>query len=249
MPDKQFLKLKYRYIFKKRLNLKNPRTFNEKLQWLKLNDRQEIYHRLVDKYEVKRIVADIIGEEHVTPALDVFDSFDDIDFRRLPARFVLKCTHDSGGCFICKDKTQFNAEETKRKINRRLRTDFFTFGREWPYKGIKRRILVEEYLEDEPNKELKDYKVYCFNGVAKIIQLDCNRFTKYRKNLYDLNWNLLPVIYNRPRNIDEHFAKPDQLGEMLQYAEVLSRGIPFVRCDFYIVNNVVLFGEMTFYPM
>lgn len=247
-PDNLYLKIKYRYIFKKPLNLKNPVTFNEKLQWLKLYNRKDLYISLVDKYEVKRYVEEKIGKEHIAKTIGIFNDFKEINFNKLPQSFVIKTTHDSGGVVICKNKDFFDIEEARKKIEKSLKTDFYSLGREWPYKNVNRRILIEEYLEDESYNELKDYKVFCFDGEPKYIQLDYNRFIKHQRNMYDINWNLLPIRYTYDSDKSRVFDKPERLSEMLELARKLTNGIPFVRCDFYILKDRVVFGELTFFP-
>lgn len=248
LPDKQFLQLKYLYVFKKPLNLRHPLTFNEKLQWLKLYNRNEEYSCLVDKCEVKKYVASKIGQEHIIPTLGIYDSFSDIDFSSLPDSFVLKCTHDSGGVIVCKDKDTFDVEKARVKIDKCLSTDFFLLGREWPYKNVNHRIIVEKYIEDNSETGIKDYKVFCFNGVPKIIQLDYDRFVNHHRNLYDTDWKQLPIKYIYESDAEQHFEKPQHIDKVLLYAKILSKGIPFVRCDFYITKDSVFFGEMTFFP-
>lgn len=262
MSDKSYLKLRYRWQFKKKLDLKNPQTFNEKLQWLKLNDRNPEYTRMVDKYEAKKYVAEIIGEEYVIPTLGVWDKFDDIDFDTLPNQFVLKCTHDSGGLVIVKDKNLFDVEAAKRKINKCLRKNFFWLGREWPYKNVKPRIIAEQYIVDESRMELKDfklnnpdnpglndYKFFCFNGVVKCFKVDFDRFIEHHANYYDENNKLLyfgelvcPPCYNRK------IKMPSKLETMKLLAEKLSKSKTFLRVDFYSVGDKIYFGELTFFP-
>ena len=165
IPDSIVLKCIYRSELNKKLNLNNPKTFNEKLQWLKLYDRKDIYTTMVDKYEAKKYVAGIIGEEYIIPTIGIYNSFDEIDFDKLPKRFVMKCTHDSGGIIICKDKSNFNKVLAKKKIEKSLKKNYYYGGREWPYKNVKPRIIIEEYMEDKKHHELRDYKIFCFNKI------------------------------------------------------------------------------------
>lgn len=248
LPDKLYLQIKYLYMFKSMLNLKQPKTFNEKLQWLKLNYRKPYLTVCADKAAVKDYVSDIIGENHIIPTLGVYESFDEIKFEDLPEQFVLKTTHDSGGVIICEDKLTFNKEAAKEKLEKSLKTDFFQYGREWAYKDVPRRIIAEKYMVDESGTELKDYKFFCFNGVPRLIQLDYNRFVNHCRNLYDLEWNLLEIRYGYPTDANQSFEKPAFLDEMLALASQLSAGIPFVRVDFYMTEKEIFFGEMTFYP-
>lgn len=249
MSDEEFLKIKYRNAFGCDLNLLSPSTFNEKLQWLKLNDRNPIYTKLVDKCEVKEYVGNIIGKEHVIPTIGVWDRFDDIDFDKLPDQFVLKCTHDSGGIVICRNKNEFDIDAAKKKINKCLKKNYYWQGREWPYKDIPRKIIAEKYMVDAQIAELRDYKFFCFNGKAKCFKIDFDRFFNHQANYYDVNGVLLPfgeVIC--PPDFERTIEMPCNLSLMIKLAEKLSDGIPFVRVDFYEVDGKVYFGEMTFFP-
>lgn len=249
IDDKTFLELLYKKKFKKPLDLDNPKTFNEKLQWLKLYDRQDIYTTMVDKYEVKKYVAGIIGEEYIIPTLGVWDKFECIDFKMLPNQFVLKCTHDSGGIYICKDISEFNYKAAKKKINKYLRRKYFYGGREWPYKNVKPRIIAEKYMEDKNKKDLKDYKFMCFNGKVKCSFVCSNRNSGKELNVdfFDLDWNKMP-FERHYKNSKEDISKPLNYKLMISLAEKLAVGIPFIRVDFYEINGKVYFGELTFYP-
>ena len=247
IPDEKYLKIIYKSILKKDLNLENPKTFNEKLQWLKLNNRNPEYTKMVDKYEAKKYVANIIGEEHIIPIIGVWDKFEDIDFKGLPNQFVLKCTHDTGGLIICKDKEKINLKEVKKKINKSLKRNFYYYGREWPYKNVKPRIIAEKYMVDESGVELKDYKIFCFDGKAKFILVDFGRFSDHYRNIYDLDWNLLDLKIKFPINAEHQIEKPVNLNEMIELAEKLSKNIPHVRVDFYNVRGKIYFGELTFF--
>ncbi len=249
LPDDLYLKIFYKKKIGKKLNLKNPQTFNEKMQWLKLNDRKEIYTTMVDKYDVKKYVANIIGEEYIIPTIGVYDNFDNINFDELPNKFVIKCTHDSGGVVVCKDKSTFNIEIARKKINDCLKNNFYYLGREWPYKNVKPRIIIEKFLEDEKNEDLIDYKIMCFNGKAQCSFLCLNRRSKEGLNVdfYDLNWNKMPFErhYKQSNIVME---KPENYDLMIELAEKLAKNIPFVRVDFYDIKGKVYFGELTFYP-
>lgn len=249
LPDKIFIQLKYIYIFKKALNLKQPKTFNEKLQWLKLYDRKNIYSSLVDKITVKDFVKSRLGEDCVIPTLAIFDNVDDIDFDALPSQFVMKTNHDSGSVIRCKDKASFDMWDAKRRLKKALNKDYSIHSREWPYKNISRKILIEKYIVDESINDLIDYKVFCFNGEPKFIELDYDRFTNHGRTIYDMDWNIIPVTYRYKHNENKYFNKPKELSIILNYSRELSKSIPFVRVDFYIVNNQVYFGEMTLYPL
>ena len=249
ISDKLYLKMQYRLVMGKRLDLNNPITFNEKLQWLKLYDRNPQYTTMVDKYEVKKYIADKIGEQYVIPTLGVWERFDEIDFDTLPDQFVLKCTHDSGGLVICRDKTKFDKEAAKAKIEKSLSRNFFYYGREWPYKNVKPRIVAEKYMVDDTEKELRDYKFFCFGGVCKCMKVDFDRFIEHRANYYDTDGNLLDFGEAIcPPNPSKNIVLPKNKEKMIQLAEELSANIPFLRVDFYDVNGDIYFGELTFFP-
>lgn len=251
MDDEKYIKLMYRCLTGDKLDLNNPKSFNEKLQWLKLHNRNPEYTKMVDKYEVKKYVADIIGDEYIIPTIGIYEKFDDIDFDSLPNQFVIKCTHDSGGLVICKDKSKLDLVEAKKKINKCLKKNYYYFTREWPYKDVKPRIIIEEYQEDGDRIVPEDYKIYCFDGKPKYIVVFHNRFLKdsmYSESVYDTDWNKLDI------SLDCHFAvsdivedKPECLDQMLDFARQLSEGIPQSRIDFYIINGKIKFGEITFY--
>lgn len=249
IADDQFLEI----AFKKRLgcdlNLIYPQTFNEKLQWLKIYDHNPLYTQLVDKYEVRKFIKEKIGEEYLVPLYGVWDKFDDIDFESLPNQFVLKCNHDSGTVAICRDKNNFDIKKMKIFFDKALKKNFYYSSREWPYKNIKPRIICEELLVDETQEDLIDYKILCFNGIPKCLFLCLERRSKtgLKVDFYDLDWNPLPFERHYPRS-GQIIPRPECLDEMLELSRILSRDIPFVRVDFYIVNNQIKFGELTFYP-
>ena len=248
LPDKMVLKLLFSARAKYKLNLKNPQTFNEKLQWLKLYDRKPIYTTMVDKYAVKKYVADIIGEEYIIPTFGVWDKFDDIDFDKLPNQFVLKCTHDSGGLVIVKDKTELNKKFAKKKIENCLKRDYYIYNREWPYKNVPRKIIAEQYMEDTETQELRDYKFFCFNGEVKALFIASDRGnpkeeTKF--DFYDENFNHLPFTNGHP-NATKEIVKPKSFEKMKELASILSKGIPHLRVDFYEIDGRIYFGELTF---
>ena len=249
IPDRLFLRIRYRARFGKKLDLKNPKTFSEKLQWLKLYDRKPIYTTIVDKYEVKKYIADQIGEQYVIPTLGVWDRFDDIDFDSLPNRFVLKCTHDSGGLAICKDKTEFDFAKAKKELEKSLKNNFYFQGREWPYKNVKPRIIAEVYMEDELTHELRDYKFFCFDGVVKALFVATERGSSTAEtkfDFFDAEYKHLPFTNGHP-NANVLPEKPEHFEEMKVLASKLSQGIPHVRIDLYECNCKVYFGEMTFF--
>lgn len=247
MPDETYLKIAYRIRMKKKLNIETPKTYNEKVQWLKLHDRKPEYTMMVDKHEVKQFVAGKIGAEYIIPTLGVWDCFDQIDFDALPDQFVLKCTHDSGGLAICRDKSKFNKKAAKKKIERCLKHNFFDTCREWPYKNVKPRIIAEQYMEDGQSKELRDYKFFAFDGAVKALFIATNRFGRGETcfDFYDMDFNHLDFTNGHP-NASTPPAKPACFEKMRELAEILSKGIPQVRVDFYEVNGAVYFGEMTF---
>ena len=248
IPDKLWLQIKYVCRMGKYPDLNNPKTFNEKIQWLKLHNRKPEFSAMVDKYEVKKLIAERMGEEYLIPTLGVWERFEEIDFDALPEQFVLKCTHDSGGLVICKDKSKLDLEQAKRKITNSLHTNYYWHGREWPYKNVKPRIIAEKYMVDESGVELKDYKIFNFGGQPKLIQVDFNRFVKHTKNIYDTEWNYLNVAINYPTDPTVAIKKPECLNKMLEMAKELSADIPFLRTDFYVVNEKIYFGELTFSP-
>lgn len=248
MSDKAYLGLVYRSVFGKKIDWENPKTFNEKLQWLKLNDRNLEYPTLVDKCDVKKYVAKILGDDYIIPNLGVWETADDIDFDSLPERFVIKCTHDSGSVTICKNKSNLNISQVRASLNRHLHNSPYWFGREWPYRLVKPRIIAEPYLEDEDG-QLKDYKFMCFGGQMRCCFVFSDRYegSGLKLNVYDRNWELLE-IGRKYTKIKENLSKPKNYKLMIEFAELLSKNIPFVRVDFYEVNGNVYFGEMTFYP-
>lgn len=250
-PDKLYLKIQYFNLFGKKLNLRDPQNFNEKLQWLKLYNRQPQYTDMVDKTKVKQIVSKIIGEEHIIPTLGVYDRFDDIPFDELPENFVLKCTHDSGSICVCKDRESFDIEEARKKINSFLRENYFYSCREWPYKNVKPRIIVEPFYDSLGKPNSIEYKITCFNGhlgfstICKGIAHDT--YEARTNDHYDKDFNILP-FYVYYKNSDNPIKeKPPELSLMEEYAEKISSGIPYLRVDFYCIDGQVYFGETTFY--
>lgn len=248
LPDELYLKLQFRAQMGKKLNLENPKTFNEKLQWLKLHDRKPQYTIMVDKYLAKKYIADKIGEEYIIPTLGVWNSADDIDFGQLPEQFVLKCNHNSGGLVICTDKSKLNITKAKEKLSKALKKNFFPMGREWPYKDVQRKIIAEKFMVDESGTELKDYKIFCFNGKAEYVEVDFNRFVEHKLNPYDFDWNPLNFCDTSKNDYTANIPKPKRLEEMKRIAEELSKDIPFLRVDFYSIFDKIYVGELTLYP-
>ncbi len=248
LPDWLYISLKYYYHFKRFPDLRNPKTFNEKLQWLKLYDRKPVYTTMVDKYEAKKYVAEKIGEEYIVPTYGVWERFDDIDFESLPEQFVLKCTHDCGGLVIVKDKDQLDVAAAKTKIEGSLKTNYFWEGREWPYKNVKPRIIAEKYLSDEKKGDLPDYKFFAFGGKVKIMFVTTERQggDEPKFDFFDENFQHLPVRNSHP-NAEKQPEKPQNFELMKTLAEKLSEDIPVLRVDFYEVEGKVYFGELTFF--
>lgn len=249
LPDKVYLKLKFRFAMGKKLDLKEPKSYSEKLQWLKLYNRKPEYTMMVDKVKAKEYVASVIGEEFIIPTLGVWDSPDEIDFDKLPERFVLKCNHNSGtGMYICKDKSEMDVEKVKAELRKGLRQNYFIRNREWPYKDVERKVFAEAYMEDEFG-ELRDYKWFCFNGEVKALFIATDRSKgehATRFDFFDTEYNHLPFTNGHP-NADMLPKKPKKFHEMIALAAKLSEGIPHVRIDFYEVNGHIYFGEMTFF--
>lgn len=249
IPDKIYLRCLFRLRVGYKLNLKNPTSFNEKLQWLKIYNRHNLQTKMVDKAEVKKYVAELIGEEYIIPTIAVYDTPDQIDFESLPNQFVLKCTHDSGGVVVCKDKSTLNKDEVRAKFGRWLKTNYFYQNREWPYKNVKPRIIAEQYMEDESGYELKDYKWFCFNGEPKVLFIAADRGMENEEtkfDFYDMDFNHLPFTNGHP-NASKLPRKPKGFDQMKELAAKLSVGEPHVRVDFYDINGCVYFGELTFY--
>ncbi len=245
--DKASIRLKYRFLMKRKLNLKNPQTFNEKLNWMKLYYRKPIMTTMVDKYEVKKYVSDIIGSEYVIPSIAIFDKWDDIDFDSLEAPFVLKTTHSSGVIAIVKDKETFDYKTTKKKFNKSLKQNYFYGCREWPYKNVKPRIIVEKYVKDSKEDNLPVYKFFCFNGEPFIVQTIKNDKTSYETiDYFDMDWNFLELKQNF-NNSEVPLNKPSNFEDMKGMAAKLSKGFPFVRVDLYSIDGKVYFSEFTFF--
>ena len=251
MPDKPYLQLYYLAKLKKVLHLKNPKSFNEKLQWLKLYDRKKIYTTMVDKFEAKKYVADRIGESYIIPTLGVWDRVEDIDFSSLPDKFVIKCTHDSGGLIVCRDKSKLDVDKTKRILPKSLRNDFYSEAREWPYKNVKRRIIAEQFMEDENQRNgLIDYKFYCFDGEPKFLYVSKGLEDHATANISFLNldWSFAPFQRSDYKGFDILPEKPAGYEKMLELARCLSEGTSFLRVDLYEIGGKIYFSELTFTP-
>ena len=249
IPDRIYLQIVYFRHFKKFIDFDNPKTFNEKIQWLKLNYRNEEYTKLVDKYRVKQYITKLIGEEYVIPTLGVWKNVDDIDFKSLPEKFVLKCNNDSGGIVICKNKKDFDEVKAKSFLKERLKNNGYWYGREWPYKNVKPCIIAEKYMEDSISKDIKDYKFFCFNGSMEFFDIDIDRFIEHRANYYDRNGNFLPFGKTYcPPDYTKKIEMPKNLDKMIELAETISHNTVLSRIDFYEIDGQVYFGEITFYP-
>lgn len=246
MSDEAFLKMKYKDLIGRELNLDNPKSYTEKLQWLKIHDRKPQYSKMVDKYEAKKIIADIVGNEYVIPTLGIWDNANDIDFSELPNQFVLKCTHDSASIIICRDKSKFNIKKARKKLNKALKRDFYKFHREWPYKNVKHRIICEPLLKEDNINYLTDYKFFCFNGIPKVFYISNDKGEDPTTDFFDMDFNNLPFKMKDP-NSKKLPSKPICFEKMKEMSTKLSAGIPHLRVDFYYVNNKIYVGELTFY--
>ena len=252
MTDELYLKLTYRARMGKSLNLNNPELFSEKLQYMKLYNRNPEYTKLVDKLKVREFIRKEIGSSYLVPLLGVWDRFEDINFEKLPNKFVLKTTHGSGGVVICSDKNKFNMERAKSNLNKSLNENYFYVGREWPYKNVQPRIICEEFIETENSNLPDDYKFFCFNGRVDNIMIATDRNVdegKAKFYFFDPDWNLLrynETGVNAPK--DFSLPRPENLNKMIKVAEKLSENLPFARIDLYNENSKVYFGEVTFFP-
>ena len=246
MSDEKYLKKMFKMKLGYELNLNNPRTFNEKLQWLKLYDRKPEYTRMVDKYEVKKYVSERIGEEYIIPTLGVWDKFEDIDFDSLPEQFVLKCTHDSQSIVICKNKNELDYKTSMNKLNRCLKNNGYNYGREWPYKNVTPRIIAEKYLDDNSGDAIQDFKFFCFGGEPKIMYVSRDKSKEPRTDFFDMDFNHLNMRM-RDKNSDILPEKPKMFEQMKALATILSKGIPHVSVDFYCIEEKIYFGELTFF--
>lgn len=250
-PDRLYLKALYRLKMGVKLNLKTPKTFNEKLNWLKLYNRKSEYTQMVDKLAVKEYVTEKIGKEYIIPTLGAWNNFDEIDFSLLPDKFVLKTTNggDGNGVVICTDKSKFDKEQVRLRLSKSLLSDIYTSYREWPYKDVKKKIFAEKYITDDAVGELRDYKFFCFNGNVQFCKADFGQFIEHHANYFDRDWNLQPFGELDLPPIPEVFIeKPEHFERMIEVAEKLSAGIPFVRIDLYNIKGKIYFGEITFFP-
>lgn len=249
--DSLYLKIVYFLTFFKWLDLEHPETlltFNEKIQWLKMHNNTQLHTQMVDKYEVRSLIKEKLGTGYTFPLLGVWNDPDEIDFDMLPDPFVLKPTHDSGSIIFCHDKSHFNQNAARKKLRKALKRNYYWLGREAPYKNVKPRIIAEPLMVDESGVELKDYKLFCFDGIVRMIQVHFDRFNKHHQNLYTPEWKLIDgYLSSYPSGRQEAVPRPYILDDMVQKASMLSKGFPFVRVDFYIINNKLYFGEFTFH--
>lgn len=252
VPDDVFIRMVYLWNMGKLPDLRHPRTFNEKLQWLKLNDRNPLYTRLVDKYEVRRWVEERIGGEYLIPlAGGPWESFDEVRLDVLPEQFVLKCTHDSGGLVICRNKQNLDVAAARTRIAAAMRDNYYYQSREWPYRDVRPRIIAEEYLEEAKSGELRDYKFLCFHGEPRLLYVASDRHKageKTKFDFFDMGFHHIDLRNGHP-NAQTLPEKPAQFDLMRSLAEKLSADFAHVRVDLYEVNGRVYFGEMTFYHM
>lgn len=249
VPDQIIIEKKYLYAFRKKLNLENPASYTEKLQWLKLYDRRPEYTEMTDKYLVKKMIAEKIGSEYIIPTLGIWEQFEDIDFDALPDSFVLKCTHDCGSVILCRDKKTLDIPAARKKLSAAMKRNYYWGEREWPYKNIKPQIIAEKYMADSDVKGLRDYKFFCFNGNVRAMFVASDRFsadTDVKFDFFDENFNHLP-IRNGHDNAVVPPERPVCFEKMKELATILSEGIPHVRVDLYEVDGKVYFGEMTFF--
>ena len=250
IPDKIYIRILFRCKMGFKLNLKEPRLFVEKIQWLKLYNRKPEYTTFVDKHAVKKYISQCVGRNYVIPTLGVWNNAKEIDFDSLPNQFVLKCNHNSGlGMCICKDKSKLNIGKVQAALKKGFNEDYYYLGREWPYKNVKRKIICEKYMTDG-NDQLADYKIHNFNGIPRVILVCRDRFKEsgLTEDFFSDKWEHLNIQRPGHPNSQQVIPKPSELNEMLLLSRQLSKDIPFVRTDFYTIQGKVYFGEITFYP-
>lgn len=249
LPDSTYLKIQYKYVTGKSLNLKEPILYNEKIQVLKLIQREKFYTQVVDKLAVREFISETIGAEYLIPLYGSFSKIEDIDYSKLPDSFVLKTNHNSGGFYLVPDVKKLNKEDVKKKLSPMMKKNYYYFTREWPYKNIVPKILCEQFLKEDNNKELRDYRFFCFGGKVKFIGVDLSIVdkSKVRRNLYNLDWQLMNEEISYEKDLKETIPKPENLSEMIYLAELLSKKFRHVRVDFYNINKKIYFGELTLY--
>lgn len=257
LSDKALIKLLFRARLGYKMDFNNPESFNQKIQWLKINNRDPVCSTLVDKYEVRKYIADRIGAEYLIPLYGVWDSFDEIDFSKLPDQFVIKCTHDSGSVIVCRDKSWFDIEDARKKMNAALSENFYLRGREWPYKNVKPRIIIEKYMENTDQTKsdnivegLIDYKFYCFSGEVKYLYVSkgLENHATARISFLNPDWTRADFYRADFKPFEELPEKPTHYNKMIEVSELLSKDFPFLRVDLYEINNHVYFSELTFSP-
>lgn len=249
VPSKIMVKLQYKMKLKRKLDIKRPKRFTEKIQLYKLSYKDKNMHICVDKYEVRKFIIERNLERILVECYGVYDSFEELDFKELPEKFVMKTTNSSQTNVLCKNKNDLDLVKIKSDFSHWLKREHFDYGREWAYKYLKPRIIVEELLVDNknPGSDIKDYKFMCFDGKPEFIVYDSDRFSGHRRNIYDLEWNDLNIKTDC-EPIEERIERPTKLDELIEIAKILSKGFPFVRVDLYYVNEKIYFGELTFYP-
>lgn len=245
--DESFIRKRFERRLGRELNLENPVKYNDKLQWLKLNWYDPLATKAADKYGAREFVTEKIGSEYLNKMYGVYESVDEINLDELPQSFVLKGTHGSGYNIICKDKNKMDWKTEFEKMDRWMHINYFWQNREWVYKDIQPRIISENFLEDSETDDLRDYKIFCFNGEPKLVQVHLDRFSRHKRNLYDINWNFIDVENANPNAKDIEIKEPKNLDEMIRLSKILSEGFPHVRVDFYEVNEKIYFGELTFF--
>jgi hypothetical protein len=244
--DEFYIRVFYRLAMKERLDLKNPVTYTQKIQWLKLHNTNPMYSRMVDKYAAKEMIAKAIGQQYVIPLLGVWDSFDAIDFSKMPNQFVLKTTHDSGNVIVCKDKKHFDIAKARKKLSKALKTNYFYKSREYPYKNAVPRIIAEKYMYDKIQEELTDFKFFCFHDEPRVLQISSHKGNTKKVSYYDMEFSRLHLATDLS-GIDDALTKPDNFCEMIEIARRLSKGLIHVRIDLYSINGQIFFGEYTFH--
>lgn len=250
ISDEKYIKREWKRFFGTELNLDNPQTICEKIQWLKLYNQKPEYTKMVDKYAVKQYVGDLVGYDHVIPTLGVWERAEDIDFDQLPSQFVLKPTHDSGGLIVCRDKSKLDRKDAIRRLNRSLKHNYFVNNREWVYKNVEPRIIAEPFIDELGNPNSIEYKVTCFDGKVAFVTIcqgpahtdyELRSNDHYTPEFEKLDW----YVNYKPAAVPPQ--KPEQWDELIAFAQKLSAGIPYVRVDTYIIDGKILFGELTFY--
>jgi len=250
LPSKMYARIHYEYFSGQKLDLNNPKDFNAKIEWYKVFFRPKILNTLVDKYDVRAFVKNTIGEKYLNDIYGVYDNANDLPFKDLPKKFVIKATHSSGHNIIVKDKDSLDIKRVSKTLRKWLNTNqYYRIGQEWAYKDVKPRYIIEAFLKEDGKNSLVDYKFYCFNGEPKFIDVHIDREEEHKQGCFDLEFNLLPFGKSKSyKSISSSLKKPSNLEEMVNLSKKLSEKLPFVRVDFYSVNGKTIFGEMTFYP-